>query len=399
MSLPNRLKLSSNVIALSIVSFFNDVSSEMIYPLLPLFITGVLGAGASAVGAVEGVAEAVLSLSNVLFGFFSDRIGRRKPFIVMGYFVANGARPFMGITSHWWQVLGLRSMDRLGKGIRTPPRDSLIALSVSPESRGRAFGFQRGMDNAGALLGPLLASLFLLYWHNLRVLFLLAAVPGVMAVMVVFFFVKEVAPVKGCSAHTQSKHSKEASSDNENLGRGVLLYLGALALFSLGNSSDAFLMLRARELGFGMATVPLLWMVLHISRALSAFPGGILADRWGRRRMLLWGWALYGGVYLALALVTSSTLFWFLLLVYGLYYGLTEGAERALLSELVAPGALGRGFGWFHGVRGVALLAGNLIFGYLWQRWGAGVAFVEGALCAVLAFFMLQNLKGIHSTL
>ena len=387
--MPNRLKLSSNVIALSIVSFFNDVSSEMIYPLLPLFITGVLGAGASAVGAVEGVADAVLSLSNVLFGLFSDRIGRRKPFIFTGYFVANVARPFIGITSQWWQVLGLRSMDRLGKGIRTPPRDSLIAVSVSPERGGRAFGFQRGMDNAGALLGPMLASLFLLYWHNLRVLFLLAAVPGVMAVLVVFFFVKEVAPGKDHAPLTFSRPFQRASSGKKALGRGVLLYLGALALFSLGNSSDAFLMLRARELGFGIATVPLLWMILHVSRALSAFPGGILADRWGRKRMLLWGWVIYGGVYFALALVASSTLYWFLLLVYGLYYGLTEGAERALLSELVAPGALGNGFGWFHGVRGVALLAGNLLFGYLWQIYGAPVAFAEGTLCAILAVLLL----------
>ena len=387
-------KYPPSVLALGVVSFFNDVSSEMIYPLLPLFITGVLGAGAWAVGAIEGVAEAFLSLSNVFFGALSDRMGRKKPFILGGYLVANSARPLMGVTSHWWQVLGLRSLDRMGKGIRTPPRDGLIALSVPAPSRGGAFGYQRAMDNAGAFLGPLLAFLFLHRWHSLRTLFLLAALPGALAVMVVFFFVKEARPGKGSSpVHGAQGPGMASPSGGRAFGPNFFYYLGALGFFSLGNSSDAFLMLKARELGFATATIPLLWMVLHVSRSLSSFPGGLLADAWGRKKVMLLGWAVYGGVYLSLAFLTSSALLWYLLLVYGLYYGLTEGAERALLSDLVSSGVLGRGFGWFHGIRGMALLMGNLLFGYLWQAYGAPVAFAEGVLCTFLALPLLVKVK------
>lgn len=389
-----RIVYSPNILALSVVSFFNDVSSEMIYPLLPLFITGILGAGASAVGAIEGVAEAILSLSNVLSGSISDRIKRKKPFILTGYLIANVARPLMGITSHWWQILGLRAADRLGKGIRTPPRDGLIASSVPSGDRGAAFGFQRGMDNAGAFVGPLLAFLFLLHWHSLRALFLMAAIPGIVTVLVVIFCVREIRSSKTDPSPPLAKSPKGISFPKEKLfNRNVILYLTALGLFSLGNSSDAFLMLKAGKLGFATATIPLLWMVLHASRALLSFPGGLSADHWGRKRVLLTGWAVYGGVYLALAVTTSPTVLWFLLLLYGLYYGLTEGAERALLSELVPSHAMGKGFGWFHGVKGLALLSGNLIFGYLWQRWGAEIAFAEGALCAILAVPLLLKVR------
>jgi len=393
-SLPKRVKLPSNVLALGVVSFFNDVSSEMIYPLLPLFITGVLGTGAWAIGAIEGVAEAVLSLSNVFFGGLSDRMGCKKPFILGGYLVANGARPLMGVTSQWWQVLGLRSLDRLGKGLRTPPRDGLIALSVPAQSRGGAFGFQRAMDNAGAFLGPLLAFFFLHRWHSLRTLFLLAAVPGALALAVVIFFVREVPYGKSPAPEDSAHGSVVASPPGGGIfGPNFLCYLGALGLFSLGNSSDAFLMLKAKELGFSMATVPLLWMALHASRSLFAFPGGIMADAWGRKKTMLLGWAVYGGVYLSLAFLTSSTLLWGILLVYGLYYGLTEGAERALLSDLVSSEVMGKGFGWFHGIRGTALLVGNLLFGYLWQAYGAPIAFAEGVLCTFVALPLLIKVR------
>jgi MFS family permease len=393
--LSKRLFSVPNILALGVVSFFNDVSSEMIYPLLPLFITGVLGAGASALGAIEGVAEAVLSLTNVTSGHFSDEAGKKKPFILAGYLVANTARPLMGVTSHWWHILGLRTTDRLGKGIRTPARDGLIALSVPPESRGAAFGFQRGMDNAGAFLGPLLAFLFLLHWHSLRALFLLAAIPGAVTVLVVLFRVREVpSPSPGNSYGSPSRQDHISSGmDRLPFKRDVTLYLAAMALFSLGNSSDAFLMLKAGELGFSIVYIPLLWMTLHASRALFSLPGGMLADAWGRKRVLLMGWGVYGVVYLTLALLTSSTLLWLILLLYGLYYGLAEGAEKALLSSLVSSGALGKGFGWFHGVKGLALLSGNLLFGYLWQAYGAPVAFAEGTLCAILAVPLLMRVE------
>ncbi len=389
-----RTRLSPNVLALGVVSFFNDVSSEMIYPLLPLFITGVLGAGASAVGAIEGVAEAILSFSNVLSGSLSNEVKRKKPFILTGYLIANAARPLMGIACHWGHIMGLRASDRLGKGLRTPPRDGLIALSVSPEDRGAAFGFQRGMDNAGAFIGPLVAFLFLLHWHSLRHLFLLAAVPGVITVLVVVFWVSEAEPLKANSTLLRVVGDEGISFEGgKGPGRGVLFYLGALGLFSLGNSSDAFLMLRAGELGFATSAIPLLWTALHASRAFFSFPGGLLADRWGRREVLLGGWAIYGGVYLALAINRSHTIFWFLLSIYGLYYGLTEGAERALLSELVPSHAMDKGFGWFHGIKGLALLSGNLLFGYLWQRWGAGTAFAEGVVCSMLAVPLLLRVE------
>lgn len=377
------------MVALGVVSLFNDISSEMIYPLLPLFITSVLGAGASVLGAIEGVAEAFLSLTNLSSGYLSDKIEIKKPFILVGYLAANMARPLIGATSTWWQVLMLRSTDRVGKGIRTPSRDGLIALSVPLEARGAAFGFQRGMDNAGAFLGPLVAFVFLTHWQNLRSLFFMAALPGVIVVLVVLIWVRE-----GVDPSDLPKGGPSLQSDGNASGvlnRDLLFYLSAISLFSLGNSSDAFLMLKANELGFSITIIPLLWMALHLSRALFSLPGGMIADRWGRRKALMAGWSLYGATYLGFALTYSCRAFSLLLIIYGLYFGLTEGAERALLSELIPSRAMGRGFGWFHGTRGFSLLSGNLLFGFIWQYWGAEVAFITGALFALLAIpFLLR---------
>ncbi|MBL8962010.1 MAG: MFS transporter, partial [Gemmatimonadetes bacterium] len=282
-------RLGRNVLVLSVVSLLTDASSEMIYPLLPVFMASVLGAGAVAVGALEGLAQAVSALMQVVSGQWSDRVARRKPLIVAGYTLASVLRPLVGLATSVGQVLAIRVGDRVGKGVRGAPRDALIAASVPAADRGRAFGFHRAADHAGAVIGPLAAFALLSWWGvGLRTVFLLAAIPAVLAVVVAVVGIIEVPAT--------------ARGTVRGLGqvpRGTLArYLGVLALFTLGNSTDAFLLLRAQEAGVPVAQVPLLWAFLHVVKSLASTPGGALSDRVGRRPLLLAGWAVYALVYL-----------------------------------------------------------------------------------------------------
>jgi len=370
----------SSVLALGWVSFLTDVASEMIYPLLPAFLTRSLGAGPAAVGLIEGVAEATASLTKVGSGVWSDRVRRRKPLVVLGYSIAAVARPLVAFASAWAQVLAIRFADRVGKGIRTSPRDALLADLVPAERRGRAFGLQRAMDNAGALVGPLAAALLLKFVvSDERAVFLLAAVPGIGAVLVLLFAVPD--PPRRTAARPEPAR--------EPLSPVFWRTIGVFTLFTLANSTDAFLLLRAREAGVELWQLPLLWSFFHAVKAATGVPGGALADRAGRMPAIALGWTVYVATYAGFAFVSRPLAVWGLFALYALFYGLTEGAERALVAELVPERLRGRAFGIFHGAVGVMALPASVGFGLLWNLAGPRSAFLTGAGIASAALVAL----------
>jgi MFS family permease len=370
--------LGRNVLALSGVSLLTDVATEMTYPLLPVFLKTALGASATAVGTIEGAAETTAALLKLASGWWSDRVSRRKPLVLLGYTIASVVRPLIGLAQSVSQVLAIRVTDRVGKGIRTSPRDALIADSVDPSIRGRAFGFHRAADHAGAVIGPLLA-FGLLRWRHLplRTIFLLTAIPGALAVAALLFGVREVPRA--------APAGKEKLDLKTPLGRRFWAYLGVLLLFTLGNSTDAFLLLRADQLGVVPALVPILWAMLHVVKSASSTPGGALSDRLGRKPLIVAGWLLYAAVYFAFGRAGTQWQAWALFAVYGLYFGLTEGVEKALVTDLVAPERRGAAFGWYNLAIGIGAFPASLLFGAIWDRWGSTAAFDFGALLALLA--------------
>lgn len=378
-----RTLLRGNVGALALVSLLNDASSEMIYPLLPLFLVGTLGAGPAFLGVVEGVAESVASLLKLASGWLADRVGRRKALAAWGYGIATATRPLIALAAAPWQVLAVRAADRVGKGVRTAPRDALLAESVSAERRGAAFGLHRAADHTGAVLGPLLASgLLLVFPGRLRLVFALAVIPGLLAVAVLLARVREIAPPATADAAAPMLRFRD-------LGPAFGRYLAVLVVFTLGNASDAFLLLRAQELGVATALIPVLWAAFHVSKTLWSVPGGALADRLGARWVIVAGWAVYAAVYLGFALAGTAWQAWALFGVYGLFFGLTESPEKALVAGL-APAALrGRAFGAYHFAIGVAALPASVLFGAVWERFGSRAAFGMGAGIALLAALLL----------
>jgi MFS family permease len=374
-----RPRLGRNVMALSAVSFLTDVSSEMIYPLLPIFLTGVLGANASFIGAIEGAAETTASLLKLASGWWSDRVRKRKPLVVLGYGIATFMRPLVAIAQSAAQVLIIRVADRVGKGIRNAPRDALIAESVHPSIRGRAFGFHRAADHAGGVLGPLIAFAVLTYHlAPIRTVFWLAAIPGVLSFVVLVAFVRDVERVTVAPAAA-------APDLTLPLDRSFWRVLGVIFVFTLGNSTDAFLLLRAHQLGVPVALAPILWAALHVVKSLSSTPGGALSDRIGRRPTLIMGWTLYAAVYFGFAQASAAWQAWALFAVYGVFFGLTEGSERALIADLVRPERRGTAFGWFNLAIGLGALPASVLFGWVWDRAGAPAAFVMGATFALAA--------------
>jgi MFS family permease len=374
-----RPRLSANVFALSAVSFLTDVSSEMIYPLLPVFLTVVLGANASFIGAIEGAAETTAALLKLASGWWSDRVQRRKPLVVLGYGIATVMRPMVAIAATATQVLGIRVADRVGKGIRNAPRDALIAESVDPSIRGRAFGFHRAADHAGGVVGPLIA-FAVLSWHlaPLRRVFWLAAIPGALSFVVLCVFVREIPrPVVAAEG--------PGVNPAQPLGAVFWRVLGILFVFTLGNSTDAFLLLRASQLGVPVALAPILWAALHVVKSASSTPGGTLSDRIGRKATLIMGWSLYAAVYLGFARATSEWHAWALFGVYGLFFGLTEGSERALIADLVGGERRGTAFGWYNLAIGLGALPASILFGYVWDHAGSPTAFTMGAGFALVA--------------
>jgi MFS family permease len=373
-----RPRLGRNVYALGAVSFFTDVSSEMIYPLLPVFLTSVLGASAGFVGAIEGAAESTAALLKLASGWWSDRVRRRKPLVVVGYTIASAMRPLIALAQSASQVLLIRVSDRVGKGIRNSPRDALIADSVDASIRGRAFGFHRSADNAGGIIGPLIAFAVLTWWHvPLRTVFWLAAIPGAIAVLVVIFGVQEV------KRHGDAKPSH--ADLRQPMGGRFWAVLLTILIFTLGNSTDAFLLLRAVQLGVPVALAPILWATLHVVKTASGLPGGALSDRIGRAPVLIAGWIAYAATYLLFALASESWHAWALFAGYGIFFGLTEGSERALVADIVPAARRGAAYGWYYLAIGIAALPASVIFGAIWDRAGSRAAFMFGASLAVVA--------------
>jgi MFS family permease len=382
-------RLGRNVYALTAVSFLTDVSSEMIYPLLPAFLTTVLGASASFVGAIEGAAETTAALLKLASGWWSDRVRRRKPLVVIGYLIASIMRPLVALARTAGQVLVIRVSDRVGKGLRNSPRDALIADSVDASIRGRAFGFHRAGDNAGGVVGPLIA-FALLDWRQveLRTVFWWAALPGALAVATIILGVRDI-----------PKEPREAPAPRPDMDLSVALggrfwaVLGAILLFTLGNSTDAFLLLRAQQLGVSVALAPILWAWLHVVKTASNTPGGILSDRFGRKPLLIAGWLLYALVYLAFGFARTSWQAWVLFGVYGVFFGLTEGSERALVADLVPLTRRGTAYGWYNLTIGIGALPASIIFGELWDRYGSPTAFHFGAALALLAALGMASIR------
>lgn len=373
-----------NIFFLGLVSLFTDISSEMIYPLLPVFLISVLGVGPTFVGLVEGVAEATASFLKLFSGWISDRRQKRKFLVVSGYTLSTLTRPLVAVATAGWHVLFIRFLDRVGKGIRTSPRDALIADSTPELEYGKAFGFQRALDHTGAVIGPLIAFLLLTFiTQQYRTLFLLAYIPGIIALILLIFGVKER------KAAQPGPSSQPVQLTLRPFDRRFKIFLLIIILFSLGNSSDAFLILKAKEAGVSVSLLPVLWAVLHISKSLSAAPGGIFSDRYGRRKMIIAGWILYGGVYFGFASAQTSEMVWILFVVYGLFYGLTEGGERALVANLVQPHLRGTAYGLFHFSIGLSTLPASLLMGFLWETFSPKAAFSFGAVLALLAAVLL----------
>ena len=397
---PAKPKLGRNILGLSAVSFFTDVSTEMIYPLLPVFLASVLGANASFIGAIEGVAETTASLLKLVSGWWSDKIGRRKLLVVIGYAIATVARPFTAMARSATQVLAIRLTDRIGKGIRTSPRDALLADSAPPHARGRAFGFHAAADNAGAVLGPLLAFMILkiqgvgsfegsthLLPHDeqaLRNVFWLAAVPGFVALAILIVVVRDV---------PRREAGEKAAESSGIVGGGLTkrfwAYLAVVLLFTLGNSTDAFLLLRAHQLGVPLALAPILWALLNLVKAAGGTYGGQLSDTLGRKPLIVGGWLLYAAVYFAFGWATAAWHAWALFAAYGIFYAMTEGTEKALVADIVPRHRRGSAFGWYNLAIGLGALPASLIFGAIWDRAGAPTAFAFGATLALIAALLM----------
>ncbi len=393
-----RPPLPRTVLALGLVSLLTDVSSEMIYPLLPVFLATTIGAGAMTVGLIEGAAESTAGLLKLASGWWSDRLRRRKPLVVVGYALASAVRPFVALATAPWHVLTVRLLDRVGKGIRTAPRDALIADVVDPDSRGRAFGLHRAADHLGAVIGPLIA-FALLTWagFGMREVFLAAAIPAILAVVALVVLVREAprpVPPSVAPSPTESAESPTPmlAAPAHAMGRPFWSFVAVVLLFTLGNSTDAFLLLRAGELGVPVAMLPLLWAALHVVKSVANLGGGELSDRLGRRPTIVAGWLVYALVYGGFAIATQPGHAWALFLAYGVFYGLTEGSERAFVADLVPAARRGAAFGWYNLALAAGSLPAALIFGFLWDRAGGDVAFFGGAAAALAAAVLLAGL-------
>ena len=378
--------LPSAVWALGAVSLLTDTASDMVYPLLPKLL-GTVGAGAVALGFMEGLAEAIASLVKVWAGRASDRSARRGPFVVFGYGIAALARPLMAIVAHPWQIVAARTLDRMGKGVRSAPRDALIGAVTPAEHRGLAFGVHRAMDNLGAVFGPLVAYLLITGAHaTIRMVFVLAVVPGALSTLLAYFAVRREKRLPAIAVDA-------AKTPKKPLSRDVRRLLVATAIFALGASADSFLMARLTDLGLSLSLVPIAWVTLQLGKSLLNVPGGALADRLGPRRVLIGSWLVYAVAYVAFARAPTFGWFWATLPLYAIHYGLGEGAEKSLMARVCTPTERGAAFGAQHAVHGLALLPANVLFGFLYVK-SAPIAFaVEGALAliAVVALLLLTG--------
>jgi MFS family permease len=377
-------KLPPEVWALGAVSLLTDAASDMIYPLLPQLLATV-GGGALALGVVEGTAELTASFVKVWAGRAADRGGKHGRFVIGGYALAAVARPLLAIITAPWQAVVARSVDRFGKGIRSAPRDAIISKVTPGEHRGLAFGVHRAMDNAGAVLGPLLATLLLFGLKlPLRTVIALAIVPGVLSVGLAIWAVRE--------HRDDPPEQKAATKGDAPIPAHARKFLFAIALYALGASADSFLLLRLHALGLPLAWLPIAWLTLQACKSLLNAPGGALADKWGPRRVLVASWSIYAISYALFAWAPSWPIFWGLFALYALHYGLGEGAEKSLMTKLVPDGARGTAFGLQHAVHGLALLPANVVFGFLYSR-SYFIAFGVSATLAAFAAIVLMSMS------
>ena len=388
--------LPKNVFALSLVSLLNDTSSEIIYPLLPAFLFLTLGATPFAIGVIEGFAESVASILKLFSGYLSDKFGNRKLPVFFGYSLAAVTRPLLAFVVSWPQVLVVRLTDRIGKGIRGAPRDALIAQDVEPERRGLAFGFNRAADHMGAVVGPIVAFLLLSYIavnsadptaKEYQRVFLFASIPVVLGLFVIVFFVREEKKAQTGEQENPIKFSLREFDGN------FKRFLWVVALFTLSNSTDAFLLLRAEQAGIAPAMLPLLWMVLHLSKVVSSIAGGNLSDKIGRKKMIFAGWIVYAAVYIGFAFVGSAWQAWALFTVYGVYFGLTEGVEKALVADMVSEEKRGTAYGFYNLFYGITVLPASLLFGFLWSQVGVKTAFGASAVISIIAAILFLKIN------
>lgn len=388
--------LPKNVFILSLVSLLNDISSEIIYPILPVFLALTLGASPFAIGAIEGIAESTASLLKLFSGYLSDKFERRKLPVLVGYFIAGFTRPLLAFATSWPQVLFVRLTDRVGKGIRGAPRDALLAAGVAREKRGLAFGFNRAADHLGAVFGPVAATLLLYFLasdhlhptaNDYKQVFLFASIPVIIGVLVVLFFVKE--PARTGKNNDPNNHVKLSLSEFDgNFKRFMVI----IALFTLSNSSDAFLLLRAQEAGIAVPALPLLWMCFHLSKVISSLIGGSLSDKFGRKKLIFSGWVLYAAVYAGFAFVSSAWQAWALFLIYGIFFGLTEGTEKALVADLVPEPKRGTAYGLYNLAYGITVFPASLLLGGIWSLYGAPAAFLFSASLSICAAIALTSI-------
>ncbi len=391
---PGWFGLGRNVFFLGVTSFFNDLSSEMVYPLLPLFLTEVLGASAVILGLLEGLAELASSLLKLVSGWWSDRVRRRKGMVFSGYALSAGARTSLAVAVAPWQAVGAWVLNRVGKGVRTSPRDALIAGSCHSDSRGRAFGFHRAMDHLGALSGAAASSILLALVLDIRAVFAWAAVPACLALLALGLGVREAKNGrKGRSQKLPADRHGEDSGKGRLFDRDFKFLLAAVFFFTLGNSSDAFLLLRARHAGLSPVLLPAIWGVLHVVKASVSVPGGTLSDRWGRKRTILLGWSIYVLAYGGFAFMGSPGWVWLLFPLYGLYY-LVEPVERAMVADLCSLEARGRAYGLYNFAVSFTVLPASLLMGWWWEVLGPNLAFLPGAGLALVASLLLLGVKG-----
>lgn len=374
----NKLGIPRNVVILGLVSFFNDVASEMIYPLVPIFLTSVLGAPVSIVGLIEGIAESIASILKVVFGWLSDKLRKRKPFIVAGYSLSTVSKIIFGLAYSWPFVLLARFIDRFGKGTRTSARDALITESSEASVRGKTFGFHRALDTLGAVVGPLLALVAIKALdNNIRLIFFLSFIPAFIGVLLLFFFVKE----KG----RKQKNSSDFQFHWRDIDPSFKVFLLISFIFALGNSSNAFLILRAQNLGLSVTMVILVYVHYNFVYAIFSIPAGIISDKIGPKKLLLAGFLLFALIYLFFGLITKSLFLWLLFPFYGIYMALTEGVSKAYISNLVPQEKIGTAFGIYQTTIGLCAFFASWIAGMLWSYVGISSPFIFGSMMAILA--------------
>jgi MFS family permease len=383
----NQPSASRNLYSFGLTSFFNDTASEMAYWVLPAFLIS-LGAGPAQLGVIEGIAESVASSAQLFSGYLTDRINRRKPLVVGGYVVANAVKPLLALTTAWWHILLIRFSDRLAKGIRGAPRDVMVAESVGKGRLGSAYGLIQSMDSAGAIAGPL-AALFLLSRYGIRTVFWAAAIPGALTVLVAIFGIRETRgrALEKIEARKMSPFATAPTSSK--LSAAFYLVLLAVTLFSLGNSSDMFLVMRAQNVGIAVSFAPLLGLVFNITYTLGSWPAGWFSDRFSRRWIAAAGYLIFAAVYFVFGRAPSTLAIWISMAVYGVYYALTQPVLKALVVETVAPDIRGRALGIYAFLTSGATLTASLVTGELWKHYGAAFPFYVSAGLAVLSAALL----------